>query len=244
MILSNEVIYVVDIERRIECIVASRTCSSSLPRLTRHHGQAEYPIHIPLIGEHNIENALIAIASAIHTGASWEQVMAALQTLPQTPGRLEHVMGDFHGHAFVDYAHTPDALKQSLTSLRSLCNGSLWVVFGCGGDRDRAKRPLMGAIAMEYADCVVITSDNPRTESPMAIIDDICNGISTASTASPIVLSDRQEAIQYALTHTQVDDIVLVAGKGHENYQIIGTTKHHFDDGEIIRCFQRSNPIP
>lgn len=211
-------------------------------QFTLHHGQASSQVHLPLIGAHNIENALIAMAAAHHSGAQWVNIVQALQSLPQTPGRLERVNGSFNGHAFVDYAHTPDALEQSLSSLRELCTGELWVVFGCGGDRDRSKRPQMGEIAVAFADHVIITSDNPRTEAPEAIILEILQGIADDKRIHTRDMISREEAIHHALSHMQPQDIVLVAGKGHEKYQIIGHTKHHFDDGEVIQQFPNRYP--
>ena len=209
-----------------------------------HHQGDVHSIYIPLIGEHNIENALIAISAAKHTGINWLQITTALRTLPQTPGRLQYVHGRYSGHAFVDYAHTPDALEQSLTSLRKLCLGKLWVVFGCGGDRDTSKRPVMGCIAVQVADHTIVTSDNPRTEAPLNIIQDIVNGIPKAKHDAISVLIDREQAIHHALERMLETDVLLVAGKGHENYQIIGNTKHHFDDCEVIKLYPDSYNKP
>lgn len=206
-------------------------------QFTLHHGNTSSSVHLPLIGAHNIENALIAMSAAHHSGAPWLTIVTALQSLPQTPGRLERITGDFQGFAFVDYAHTPDALKQSLSSLRELCTEKLWVVFGCGGDRDRIKRPQMGKIAYEFADNVIITSDNPRTENPDDIIQEILRGIPEVKHLNTHYMTNREDAIHHALTRMKDNDILLVAGKGHENYQIIGDTKYHFDDREVIRQF-------
>ena len=198
-------------------------------------------IEIPLIGRHNVENAITALACAYATGIPVFMIEKSLSRLAQIPGRLELVQSttnSFYGHAFVDYAHTPDALEKALHSVRNICTGNVIVVFGCGGDRDKSKRPQMGHIAMQLADIVVITSDNPRSENPNAIIDDILQGIPTNSRDSVVSIIDRKEAIAYALCLLQENDVVLVAGKGHEDYQIIGTEKIHFDDREVIRNHQ------
>jgi UDP-N-acetylmuramoyl-L-alanyl-D-glutamate--2,6-diaminopimelate ligase len=198
-------------------------------------------IEIPLIGRHNVENAITALACAYATGIPVFMIEKSLSRLAQIPGRLELVQSttnSFYGHAFVDYAHTPDALEKALHSVRNICTGNVVVVFGCGGDRDKSKRPQMGHIAMQLADIVVITSDNPRSENPNAIIDDILQGIPTNSRDSVVSIIDRKEAIAYALCLLQENDVVLVAGKGHEDYQIIGTEKIHFDDREVIRNHQ------
>lgn len=222
--------------------VSNKVYTVTGTQFTLHYKETSSIVHLPLIGAHNVENALIAIAAAHHSGAQWIEIVNALQSLPQTPGRLELVNGDFQGHAFVDYAHTPDALEQSLSSLRELCTGELWVVFGCGGDRDRSKRPKMGHIAIEFADNVIITSDNPRTEDPESIIQEILQGIPDDKHLNTHHMIDRESAIHLALHRMQDNDILLVAGKGHENYQVIGSSKHHFDDCEVIQQFPRLYP--
>ena len=203
--------------------------------------QEIHQIEIPLIGRHNVENAITALACTHALGLSVPTIERNLSQLAQIPGRLELVTSpihSFHGHAFVDYAHTPDALEKALYSMRNICTGRVVVVFGCGGDRDKSKRPQMGAIATQLATVVIITSDNPRSENPNTIINDILEGIPTNSRDSVISIIDRKAAIEYALCNLQEHDVVLVAGKGHEDYQIIGTEKIHFDDREIIRNYQ------
>ena len=135
--------------------------------------------------------------------------------------------------AIVDYAHTPDALQQALLAARLHCKGRLWCLFGCGGDRDRGKRLLMGAIAEQYADQVILTDDNPRTEDPALILQDIQAGLQQPQSA--VVIHGREQALQYVLKQAKADDVVLIAGKGHEDYQIIGETKLHFSDREIVQ---------
>lgn len=189
-----------------------------------------FEIVAPFIGLHNAENLAAAFASCVALGISASDVVEALRDVPQVPGRLERV-GQGEKRVFVDYAHTPDALERAIKTVRASTNGKLWVVFGCGGDRDRGKRPLMGRVAADLADHVVVTSDNPRTEEPAAIIADILgSGIQPS-----VVDSDRRAAIARAISEAAPNDTVLIAGKGHEDYQIIGTTKLPFSDQEVAR---------
>lgn len=186
-------------------------------------------IPTPLIGLYNGYNLAAAFASCVALGFDAEQVAGALSGLHAAPGRLEAVPGPGFA-AYIDYAHTPDALERALEALRPVTPGSLWVVFGCGGDRDRGKRPQMGAIAKRLADKVVITSDNPRTEEPMRIIREIANGLSGVE-----IEPDRARAIELALAQAKPGDVVLIAGKGHEDYQILGRDKVHFSDREVAQ---------
>ena len=194
-------------------------------------GRAE--ISMGLIGRHNIENALCAATLAIEScGLSVHQVAAGLRDAQGAPGRLQAVRCGQPFAVLVDYAHTDDALANVLTALKPLTRGSLRVVFGCGGDRDRTKRPRMAKTACELADAIYITSDNPRTENPISVIDEIAKGVPADSANRVVIEPDRRAAIERALSDASADDVVLIAGKGHENYQIIGTVKHHFDDVE------------
>jgi UDP-N-acetylmuramoyl-L-alanyl-D-glutamate--2,6-diaminopimelate ligase len=184
-------------------------------------------VSVPFIGPHNAENVVAAFAALVGLGHDERAVIEALGASPQVAGRLERV-GEGSPRVFVDYAHTPDALERVLRAVRVSTVGSLWCVFGCGGDRDRGKRPEMGRIAASCADQVVVTSDNPRTEDPQAIIDDIlASGIKPA-----LVTVDRASAIAQVVQRAAPHDTIVIAGKGHENYQIIGTTKTHFSDQE------------
>ena len=194
-------------------------------------GKAE--VSMQLIGRHNIENALTAAALVGETfGLSVHQIAAGLKDAAGAPGRLQQVRAGQRFAVLVDYAHTDDALENVLSALRPLTRGKLRVVFGCGGDRDATKRPRMARIAQQWADAVYVTSDNPRTEDPQKILDQIVAGFSSAKEKPITVEIDRRTAIGQAVAECGDDDVLLIAGKGHENYQIIGTTKHHFDDVE------------
>ena len=185
----------------------------------------------PLVGGFNVENLVVTVGIGIALGISLAEIAAALRTAHGAPGRLERVAGaDIV--AYVDYAHTPDALQRALAALRPSTTGQLWVVFGAGGDRDRGKRPLMGALALAGADHVVVTSDNPRTEPAARIIDDILAGMPAGHAA--IAIADRRLAILHAVEHAAAGDVILVAGKGHEDYQIVGAERRHFDDREVL----------
>ncbi|MGI9139811.1 MAG: UDP-N-acetylmuramoyl-L-alanyl-D-glutamate--2,6-diaminopimelate ligase [Gemmatimonadaceae bacterium] len=188
-----------------------------------------YPVALPLIGDFNVENAAAAAAAALSMGVSMSLVASRLSTAPQVPGRLEILAGE--PTIIRDYAHTPDALDRALKALKSMCSGRLIVVFGCGGDRDKGKRPLMGAIAARRADVAIVTSDNPRTEAPEKIIDDIVAGMTDAEYER---IEDRRSAIERAIAVADASDVVLIAGKGHETYQIRGTTRYPFDEKEIV----------
>lgn len=187
-------------------------------------------VHLPLLGDFNVSNALAAAASALSLGHSLREVAARLNQAPQVPGRME-LITDRPCAVLRDYAHTPDALERALRTLRPLTSGRLVVVFGCGGDRDRGKRPIMGRLAAELSDLPVVTSDNPRTEDPDAIIDDIEKGMGSVKR---IRLSDRRAAIAAALSEVRPGDTLLLAGKGHETYQVIGTEKQPFDERTIV----------
>jgi UDP-N-acetylmuramoyl-L-alanyl-D-glutamate--2,6-diaminopimelate ligase len=193
------------------------------------HGSAE--VMLPLLGDFNVANALAAAATALALDRPLEQVVERLATAPQVPGRMERI-SETPCIVLRDYAHTPDALERALTTLRPLTIGRLIVVFGCGGDRDRGKRPLMGRIAAEHSDIAIATSDNPRTEDPGAIIDDIEQGMGGMP---HLRIPDRLEAIHTALGEGRAGDTILLAGKGHETYQVIGTTKIDFDEREIVQ---------
>ena len=189
-------------------------------------------VKLHIAGLYNIYNALGVIGMLVVDGyVSVENAIEAFDTMKAVDGRCERVYHDkMECTVVVDYAHTPDALENILKTMREVTNGKIITVFGCGGDRDKTKRPIMGSVAAKYSDITIVTSDNPRTEEPMAIIDDIIVGITDSHT----VIEDRKEAIEYACRIADKDDIVIIAGKGHEDYQIIGTVKHHFSDKETV----------
>jgi UDP-N-acetylmuramoyl-L-alanyl-D-glutamate--2,6-diaminopimelate ligase len=197
--------------------------------LTGRFGTAE--VSLPLLGDFNVANALAAAATGLALGQPLTRVVRRLATVPQVPGRMERI-SDTPCIVLRDYSHTPDSLERALTSLRPLTRGRLIVVFGCGGDRDRGKRPIMGRIAGELADLAIATSDNPRTEDPDAIIDDIEQGMGGLEHRR---ITDRLAAIQAALSEARPGDTVLLAGKGHETYQVIGTEQLPFDEREIVQ---------
>ena len=197
-------------------------------QLDGRFGRAD--VMLPLLGDFNVSNALAAAACALALGHPLAEVAARLSAAPQVPGRME-LISDRPCAVLRDYAHTPDALERALRTLRVLTPGRLIVVFGCGGDRDRGKRPIMGQLAAELSDLPVVTSDNPRTEDPDAIIDDVERGMGSAPR---LRIADRRAAIAAALAEARAGDTLLLAGKGHETYQVIGAEKQPFDEREIV----------
>jgi UDP-N-acetylmuramoyl-L-alanyl-D-glutamate--2,6-diaminopimelate ligase len=208
-------------------------CSETVEGLSLHISLAGSPRQLvsPLIGMFNVSNILAASLCSHVLGIPWPSIQEGVETLKGVPGRLERVGADQPFAVFVDYAHTPDALERVLGILRRLKKGRLILVFGCGGDRDKAKRPLMGSIAANLADFTIITSDNPRTEDPGSIIEEIRAGFGGQAC---VVVGDRREAIFEGVRRAREDDILLVAGKGHEDYQVLGTRVIHFSDREVI----------
>ncbi|QEI43900.1 UDP-N-acetylmuramoyl-L-alanyl-D-glutamate--2,6-diaminopimelate ligase [Dolichospermum sp. UHCC 0315A] len=200
-----------------------------------HTPQGNVDFSCPLVGQYNLENLLAAVGAVVHVGLDLQLVANAIPGFPGVPGRMERVQ--IHPQqdisVIVDYAHTPDSLENLLKAARPFIPGKMICVFGCGGDRDRTKRPKMGKIAAELADLAVVTSDNPRTENPEKILQDVLAGI--PDIVQPMVVSDRATAIRTAILQAQPGDGVLLAGKGHEDYQILGTEKIHFDDREQAR---------
>ena len=198
-----------------------------------------FTVESRLVGEHNVYNLLGAIGVALHGGATCDQVREAVARVSNVPGRFERVSAGQDFTVVVDYAHTEDALVRLLTAARTLKTQRIITLFGCGGDRDRGKRPKMGRAAVEFSDVVILTSDNPRTEDPLAILREVEAGVREALQRRPSVqyhmVADRREAIGTAVRLARPGDILLIAGKGHEDYQIVGTKKMHFDDREVAR---------
>ena len=195
-------------------------------------GVRSFRVESPMFGRVNIDNLLGVITMLRALGISRGEIPGIVAQLRPAPGRMELIRADGElPRVVVDYAHTPDALEQALSSLREYCSGILWCVFGCGGDRDRGKRPLMGAVAEKLSDRVVVTDDNPRREPPQQIVDQILSGMRTP----PEVIHERGTAIQWAISQAGGDDWVLVAGKGHETQQILGDDCHDFDDRHWVR---------
>ncbi|MBD2383888.1 UDP-N-acetylmuramoyl-L-alanyl-D-glutamate--2,6-diaminopimelate ligase [Cylindrospermum sp. FACHB-282] len=200
-----------------------------------HTPKGDVAFRSPLVGQYNLENLLAAVGAVLHLGLDLELVASVIPEFPGVPGRMERVQISEGQEisVIVDYAHTPDSLENLLKAARPFIPGKMICVFGCGGDRDRTKRPLMGKIAAELADVAVVTSDNPRTEDPEKILQDVLAGI--PATIQPTVICDRAIAIRTAILQAKPGDGVLLAGKGHEDYQILGTEKIHFDDREQAR---------
>jgi len=214
-----------------EVRASAATFDADGTRFTLSVGDRDQQVQLPLVGEFNVSNALGAAAVAWVLGMTPDVIATRLATAPQVPGRLERLATQ----PFVvlrDYAHTPDALRRVLRTLRSLTSGRLIVLFGAGGDRDRRKRPVMGRVAAEEADLTIISTDNPRTEDPERILDEIEEGLAGVA---HLRITDRQEAIERALGLAKPGDTLVLAGKGHETYQVYGTEKVPFDEAAIVR---------
>lgn len=196
-------------------------------------GESDIEVRIPLAGSHNIQNSLAAAAVALHFGVSPGAVAAGLETPAAVPGRLERIENDLGFEVFVDYAHTDDALRRVLETVKNVTSGRVICVFGAGGDRDDSKRPLL-AKAAAAADIAIVTSDNPRTENPQTIIEDILSGFPTGFTSFHTEVN-RERAIAFALDEADAGDSIVVAGKGHETRQIIGSEQLEFDDRQVLR---------
>jgi UDP-N-acetylmuramyl-tripeptide synthetase len=196
-----------------------------------------------LVGEYNLANVTLATGLACALSVPGDAIARGVAALAGVPGRLQPVATGTGFSIFVDYAHSPDALERVMAVLRPLARGRLIVLFGCGGDRDRTKRPLMGEAVGRMADVAVVTSDNPRTEDPLAILREIEAGMG-GSSAARVTVPDRREAIRHAVGRAADGDVVLIAGKGHEDYQILGRTKVHFDDREEVAAALRGRAVP
>lgn len=197
--------------------------------------QGSMEIELRLVGKFNVYNALAAAAVALIEGLSLTQIRESLQAVPGVPGRFESVQAGQPFSVIVDYAHTPDSLENTLRTIHEFAQGRIWTIIGCGGDRDRSKRPLMARVAVEQSDYAILTSDNPRTEEPEAILADMQTGLIGLSSSRFTTLVDRREAIQYAVNHMKANDILLIAGKGHETYQEIQGKRYAFDDRLVAK---------
>lgn len=195
--------------------------------------EGEFEAFIPIPGKFSVYNALAALGVACSVGVPVETAVEALKTAKGVKGRAEVFPTGRDFTVIIDYAHTPDGLVNIISAMRAIAKGRIVTLFGCGGDRDPIKRPLMGEAAAELSDFVVVTSDNPRTEDPEKIIEDIMPGVLKFNTPHEVIVN-RKEAIRFAVEHAQKDDIIILAGKGHETYQILGKTKIHFDEREVL----------
>ena len=208
--------------------------SEDITSSTSVYSLNEIVITTPLVGRFNIDNSAACCAILLASGYDGLTVQSAAKNAVGAPGRMERYSLPNGATAIIDYAHTPDALEKALQTCREILpeNGNLCVVFGCGGDRDTSKRSVMGSISEQYADTVYLTNDNPRTESPEKIIEDIRSGMRTS--AAVVTITDRAAAIDTAITHSSIGDIILIAGKGHETYQIVGTEKRYCSDKDEV----------
>ena len=193
-------------------------------------------VKLPIPGHFSAENALTALGIVLQLGMPLADAAKSLATATGVKGRVEVVPTDTDYTVLIDYAHSPDGVENVLRAVRGFARGRVVALFGCGGDRDRTKRPKMGKIAADLADFCIVTSDNPRTEDPKAIIDDILEGMKGTKTPMQVIV-DRPEAIHWALAHAKKDDIIVLMGKGHETYQEVNHVKHHMDEREIVRDF-------
>ena len=193
-------------------------------------------VKLPIPGHFSVENALNALGMVLALGMPLADAAKSMATATGVKGRVEVVPTDTDYTVLIDYAHSPDGVENVLKAVRGFAKGRVVALFGCGGDRDRTKRPKMGRIAADLADFCIVTSDNPRTEEPKAIIDDILEGMKDSKTPMQVIV-DRPAAIHWALEHAQKDDIIVLMGKGHETYQEVNHVKHHMDEREIVRDY-------
>ncbi len=201
-------------------------------RFTLATSRAEVPVDLPIAGLYNVQNALAAAAAALGAGLGLEDIAAALEDAPAPPGRFERVDRGQPFSVIVDYAHTPDGIAKLLGAVRAITPGRVFIVFGCGGDRDRGKRPQMGALAATMADQIFLTTDNPRSEDPAVITEQIESGIRELGKRNFVRELDRRRAIRLAMHAAKPGDTVVIAGKGHEDYQLLGDVVEHFSDRE------------
>lgn len=223
------------VEKEADVLATNITVTEKSVSFDMHYDGQSAAVHLGIGGYFNVYNALSAAAASLALGLDTDTIVKGLAAANSVPGRFESVECGQEFGVLVDYAHTPDELENVLNTARNLAKKRLIAVFGCGGDRDRGKRPIMGRIGAEIADVVVVTSDNPRTEDPQSIIDMILEGIPSGAQSEIIVQPDRKEAIRTAISLAETDDLVVIAGKGHEDYQIFADRTIHFDDREVAR---------
>lgn len=229
---ANILTYAVNDQAGATLGLSGARCTASGLQARLHSPWGEAHISCPLVGAFNLSNVVAAVAAAVLSGSDFDQVVAALPALVAVPGRMQPVANDRGMQVVIDYAHTPDALEKALSALRDHVRGRLMVVFGCGGDRDRGKRATMGCIACALADIVYVTSDNPRHEDPVSIMDEVAAGCS----GNYSLVADRAQAIRAAVELAAEGDCVLIAGKGHEDYQVVGAERRPFSDLEEARA--------
>ena len=198
--------------------------------------EEKYQVEVPIPGKFTVYNTLAVICAAKQLGLPMDHILHALKNVKGVPGRVQSFISTKGYSVLVDYAHTPDGLENVLETIKQFAKGRIITVFGCGGDRDNTKRPIMGEVAAMYSDEVIITSDNPRSEDPLVILDQVEVGVKR-HVVDYVKMEDRKEALIHALSRANKDDVVLIAGKGHENYQILKDRIIHFDDSEIVRDF-------
>ena len=197
----------------------------------------EYKFEVDLVGEYNLYNILGCVASALSLGIEMSYIVKKLERMPAVPGRFETIKNDLEVRIVVDFAHTDDGLLNVGKTLKQITDGHVITIFGAGGDRDHEKRPKMAKAAAKFSDYIILTSDNPRTENPVKILADIEKGLIEEKYPFDkyLIIADRKRAIKHGRKLLQKGDSLLIAGKGHETYQIIGTEKTHFDDREVVR---------
>jgi len=225
-----------------DVVAGNIALSMSGTSFTVNYEKAETPVSSPLIGRFNVSNILAAFATGLALGIPRERMQNAIAGMRAVSGRFEKYSSAAGWTAVIDYAHTPDALAKALAAVKDIMKhqgGRIITVFGCGGNRDRSKRPKMGAIAADMSDLAIVTSDNPRHEDPLAIIKEVMAGIPQGANVEQE--ADREKAIFRALTAARKDDVILIAGKGHEEYQVVGDVKNHFSDREVVEEFIRSH---
>ncbi|WP_027414490.1 UDP-N-acetylmuramoyl-L-alanyl-D-glutamate--2,6-diaminopimelate ligase [Aneurinibacillus terranovensis] len=220
------------ISSRADVMARNISISPSGTSFTLDTFAGSVPLHLKMIGNFNVYNALAAAAACLAEGISLEQIKRSLEEMEGVRGRFERVDGGQEYTVIVDYAHTPDSLESVLQTVRDFAKRDVYCIVGCGGDRDRTKRPIMARVAAAYADLAVLTSDNPRSEDPEAILADMMAGLADVPDRKYVTMVDRREAIRYAIGQAKPGDVIIIAGKGHETYQIIKDRVLHFDDKE------------